>query len=87
MDTTPDRESVCVARSAADEARIERVLTRLAIDYQVRLEGTEQASRGAVCFMAMIYDVPQSDADRARRALGDEGLGERLLWPKDARKW
>ncbi len=79
MDTPHDRESVCIARSAADEARIEHVLKGLGLDFIVRVEATERHSPGAVCFLAMIYSVARTDADRARRALAAAGLGNRLL--------
>ncbi len=82
MDISADRESICVARSGSDEARVERVLNRLGIDYAVSVEGSEQTRRGAVCFLAMVYAVSRSEAERARRALADEGLAERLLWPE-----
>ncbi len=86
MDSSPSSESVCVARSASDEARIEGVLTTLGLEYTVRLEASEKASSSAVCFMTMVYAVARSDADRARRALRDAGLGDRLLWPDGDRQ-
>ncbi len=71
--------SVCVARSASDETRIERVLSALDIAYTVRLEASEQSSSSAVCFMVMVYAVAPRDADRARGALRAAGLGDRVL--------
>ncbi len=72
MESAP-LESVFVARDSAAEDVAEEALNAAGIEYVVTVEGIGK-SDGAVCFLAMVYQVPAADAARARAVLEARGL-------------
>ena len=67
-------EVIAAARSEREEMLIEQALDAASIAYSFSLGGDDEAEEGAVCFLARVYAVPESDAARARDALRQKGL-------------
>lgn len=63
------RVKVFVARSSADEERIEAVLAREGIEWFTTLAPSDEIEESAVCFLSMVYEVAAGDADRALSAI------------------
>ena len=66
---------IALAHGATEEEAIERALDAAGIAYSESLEADENASEGAVCFLARAYAVDDADAEAARHALGRVGCG------------
>lgn len=63
------RVRVFVARSSADEERVEAVLAREGIEWFTTLAPSDEVEESTVCFLSMVYEVAAADAERALSAL------------------
>jgi hypothetical protein len=67
--------TIALARTARDEARIERALDAAGIAYTFTLDAAEPVEEGTVCYLGRRYEVGEEDAARARAALAQSGAG------------
>jgi len=67
---------IATARTARDEALIERILDAAHISYSFMLDAAEGDS---VCFLARTYEVDPADAERAKDALRAHGAASALV--------
>ena len=67
--------TIALAHGAEEEEEIERALDAAGIAYTESLEADERADERAVCYLARAYAVSEADADAARNALLERGVG------------
>jgi len=67
--------TIALAHGAEEEEAIERALDTAGIAYTESLEADERADERAVCYLARAYAVSEADADAARDALLERGVG------------
>ncbi|HJW93859.1 MAG TPA: hypothetical protein VJ901_09590 [Thermoanaerobaculia bacterium] len=64
------------ARSADDEALIERILDSAHLPYTFTLDAAESDS---VCFLARMYEVDAADVERAKELLRAHGAASAVV--------
>jgi len=79
MHEGPELEAIFIAANVAEAKRVEELLEREGIEYEVRPEAFLRGSLSATCYQGLLFEVLGGQAEYCRRRLEEEGLTKGLV--------
>lgn len=72
--TEPPLAPVYIAANLAEAERIEQLLAREGIDFEIRPEASLGGASDGTCLLGLLFEVPASQAQHCRHVLASVGM-------------
>ena len=72
--TEPPLQPVFIAASVAEAERVEQLLAREGIDFEIRPEAFLQRTGDATCLQGLLFEVPAAQTQHCRYVLASLGM-------------
>jgi len=74
MSEEPELAAIFIAANVSEAERVERLLEREGIEYEVRPEAFTRGTLSGACYQGLLFEVLGGQAEYCRKRLEEEGL-------------